>query len=381
MAWPLACCAVSVTTTIAGSGSAGGSDGSALSASMYYPTAVTVAASGLVYWTEQNGCRLRSYDPTSNTVSTLAGVPGSTSCGYANGAAASSQLSAPLGVTIGPNGDIYWADSGSHTIRMLQLNSSMVVVVAGTANTPGWLDSGTATAALINHPIGLVYHATSGALLWTEQGNHVIRMLLNGAVSTIAGTPRGCGTLQLGTALNSVFGCSSPWDLALIGDVLFISDYDHHVVVQLSTIWGGGTTTVMAGTVDVAGGDNGAVPGGKLNHPTGLAVGNADTLYIGDSSNAQLRFITFSSIGASTAGTLATLAGNGVAGYVDGVSIYAEFNIARGMAVSGGSKPGVYVADCSNHLIRFVSLPTAPPMPPSPPPNPPATPASFGEQP
>jgi len=52
------------------------------------------------------------------------------------------------------------------------------------------------------------------------------------------------------------------------------------------------------------------------------------------------------------AGTVSTLAGNGVAGSTDGVGTAAKFNYPRGVSLDGAG--GLYVADSSNHVIRRV---------------------------
>lgn len=83
-----------------------------------------------------------------------------------------------------------------------------------------------------------------------------------------------------------------------------------------------------------------------FHDPAGLAQDAAGNLYVADSGNHAVRKV-------DTAGNVATIAGNGLLGKLDGSGGKATFNTPRDVAVA---KDGtVYVADTMNHLIRRIS--------------------------
>jgi hypothetical protein len=83
----------------------------------------------------------------------------------------------------------------------------------------------------------------------------------------------------------------------------------------------------------------------RFDHPEGVAVDDAGSVYIGDYWNNTIRKIT-------PAGLTTTLAGlAGVFGASDGAGSAARFNYPNGVAVD--SHGVVYVADEDNHVIRM----------------------------
>src|ERR1700744_4191050 len=117
-----------------------------------------------------------------------------------------------------------------------------------------------------------------------------------------------------------------------------------------------GTTTTIAGT-GAAGysGDNGTALNATFYGPRGLAVDNQGNIFVADFGNNVIRQI-------SPSGIVTTLAGNGVAGYVNGTDGHligkantdtVEFNSPAGVAVD--NKGNVFVADYNNNSIRKIT--------------------------
>jgi len=78
----------------------------------------------------------------------------------------------------------------------------------------------------------------------------------------------------------------------------------------------------------------------------GLAVDNANNIYVADNGSSTIRKIT-------PAGLVSTLAGSGVAGSVNGVGAAASFTNPSGLVVDAAGN--VYVADSGNQLIRKIT--------------------------
>lgn len=99
----------------------------------------------------------------------------------------------------------------------------------------------------------------------------------------------------------------------------------------------------------LAGGDAGFADGfgnaARFSTLSGLALDAHGTLYVADTGNNRIRRVTRD-------GQVATLAGDGVAGYRDGAASQARFNGPIGVAVDAGGR--VIVADTYNDRIRAI---------------------------
>ena len=107
------------------------------------------------------------------------------------------------------------------------------------------------------------------------------------------------------------------------------------------------TTVAGKGAGDFRG-DGGPATEAEINRPAGIAVGADGIVYIADTGNQRVRKV-------DRAGTIATIAGNGRAGFSGdgGPAIKASLNEPYGVAV--GRDGTVYIADSGNQRIRKVS--------------------------
>jgi DNA-binding beta-propeller fold protein YncE len=84
----------------------------------------------------------------------------------------------------------------------------------------------------------------------------------------------------------------------------------------------------------------------KFNTPSGLAIDQQGNVYIADTGNNAIRKIT-------PAGVVTTVAGNGMAGYVDGKAGQAQFNGPIGIAFDKEGR--LIIADTYNDKIRVLT--------------------------
>lgn len=91
---------------------------------------------------------------------------------------------------------------------------------------------------------------------------------------------------------------------------------------------------------------NGAKASARFGSPEGLAIDASGNIYIADKNNNVIRKIT-------SAGTVSTFAGTGVAGFADGAGSTAKFNGPWKVAVDASGN--VYVADRDNFKIRKIT--------------------------
>jgi sugar lactone lactonase YvrE len=214
-------------------------------------------------------------------------------------------------------------------------------------STPGFSDGPPLFAKLL-HAEGVAV-GLDHAVYVSDTGNHSIRKLANSQVTTIAGngTAGNADGAGAGARFKSPFGiATNPVDGALI-----VADAGNNKVRRVTL---DGVVTTIAGT-GASGGANGSGSTATFTHPAGVAVSSNGIIYVSEDQGQRIRRILLSGTNARAASsyTVATLAGAGVAGFVDGAGISAKFNFPRGLAVD--NLGGVFVADFNNNRIRRVS--------------------------
>jgi sugar lactone lactonase YvrE len=213
------------------------------------------------------------------------------------------------------------------------------------------LTDGSFDQAQFHQPQGLALSADGKTLWVADTENHALRAvnLEKKTVMRIAGTgkqsysrnPNGPGRT---TPL------SSPWDLALVGDRLYIATAGMHQIwlYDLKTK----KVVDYAGTGHEAGID-GPRAKAAFAQPSGLAS-DGKRLYVADSEISSVRMIDL----ASKDGAVATLAGSAGLfdfGKQDGPGRQARFQHPLGVALHANT---LFVADTFNHLIRTIDLGT-----------------------
>jgi sugar lactone lactonase YvrE len=170
-------------TALAGSSSAGSQDGQGTQAFFRTPANVAIDKDGNVYVADTSNHRIRKVTPDGN-VTTFAGSPGSdVVSGYNDGPAAEAQFKSPAGIAVDGSGNVYVADTGNHCIRLIA--NGQVTTLAGSP-TPG-KGNGKGKAASFNFPNDVAVDSV-GNVFVADSANHLIRKITpDGAVTTIAG--------------------------------------------------------------------------------------------------------------------------------------------------------------------------------------------------
>ncbi len=292
-------------------------------------------AQGNMYAT--SGSTIRKIDPSGN-VTLFAGNPSVQ--GTADGPASSALFSIPDKIVIDASGNLYIADTGNHTIRMIDTNGN-VSTIAGIADTPGYQD-GLATSGLLSFPVGLA--VDNGALYITEIGNHSIRKLdfTTNNLTTIAGTTTFSGFVD---GAGSVARFNRPYDITQGGSgTLAVSDFSNHSIRsidatdQVSTMAGDGTS----------GSSDGSASAARFFQPGAIIGDGQGNFYVADSFNHTIRKI-------DSNGNVTTLAGMaGMSGNVDGQNDQTRFNLPLALCIDPSGN--LYIADSSNGKIRKLSV-------------------------
>jgi sugar lactone lactonase YvrE len=178
-----------VVTTLAGSGNAGSTDGIGTVATFQTPSGVTVDGSGNIYVAEYNinnpttSNKIRKITPD-GVVSTLAG---SGTAGSTDGIGTAASFNKPFGVAVDASGTVFVAERVNNLIRKISA-SGEVTVFAGNGSA-GSID-GNGSIASFREPSGVVIDGT-GNLFVVEISNHKVRKITSKGYSITPSLPEG----------------------------------------------------------------------------------------------------------------------------------------------------------------------------------------------
>ncbi|HEY5407687.1 MAG TPA: IPT/TIG domain-containing protein [Ginsengibacter sp.] len=155
-----------IVTTVAGTGTAGAGNGTALSASFNTPLSVAIDGSNNLYVTEQKNYDIRKI-ATDGTVTTVAG---SGQAGSADGAGTSAGFNYPVGIVADLSGNLYVTDNGYGTIRIIT-SSGFVATLAGNGNQAS--TDGIGYQASFNNPLGMAMDSGGNLYVMDNSSNKV----------------------------------------------------------------------------------------------------------------------------------------------------------------------------------------------------------------
>ena len=172
-----------VTTLAGAAGIRGTADGVGVAARFNEPLGVAVGPAGDVFVADRNNHTIRRVTQ-SGLVSTVAGEAGA--IGTADGQGSAARFSAPYSVAVDSAGNVYVADYDNHAIRKIS-PAGLVTTFAGVAGQPGHAD-GRGAAARFYRPMYLSIDS-AGNLFVSEREQHLVRRITpDAAVSTLAGS-------------------------------------------------------------------------------------------------------------------------------------------------------------------------------------------------
>jgi sugar lactone lactonase YvrE len=258
-----------ITTTLAGNGTLGYTDGAAADAQFYVPSGIAVDAAGNVFVADMGNNMIRKITPA-GVVSTFAG---NGVAGYTNGTGTLALFNSPAGLAFDAAGNLYVADSGNNLIRMITPAGVVTTVVGSRA--AGYVN-GTGIATALNKPNSIAFDA-AGIMYVTEPSNNVIRKITKDYVVTTFAGGTDTAALVLGT----------PQGISIANDNMYITDAGGRIL----KISKDRVLTILAGKAATTGTTDGDGSTALFNHPQGITTDSNGNIYIADFDNNRIRKI------------------------------------------------------------------------------------------
>ena len=278
---------------------------------------------------------------------TIITVAGNGRDGYAgdNGPASKAVFTAPLGLTVDRESNLYIADFFNNRVRRVSTDG-IITTFAGNGQPTFSGDGHLATKAGIKGPGSLALDTDGNLYIADFFNNRVRKVNPEGIITTVAGGGHPADGLgDGGLATKASFATVAGLAVDSKGN-LYIADYDHSRIRRvnrdgmIATVAGGGTPTDGIG-------DGGLATNARLASPHDMVVDGQDNLIIADSVHNRVRKVDVN-------GIISTIAGAGEPGYSgDGDrATAATLSVPFALALdSGGS---LFIADNRNSCIRKV---------------------------
>jgi GT2 family glycosyltransferase/DNA-binding beta-propeller fold protein YncE len=278
--------------------------------------------------------------------------------GYAGdyGPAIEAWLDTPGGLAVGPNGNIYIADSNNHVIRRVDARGNIEPVAGSHELGAGFSgDNGPAIVARLDTPDGVAI-APDLDLIVADSHNDRIRRVdrQTGVITTIAGSGENGYNGDEWPATEAALNTPSAVAAAPNGDIYIADTLNYRVrVVDGRT---GLIHTVAGNGVPGEGkevGDGGPATSAHLNMPSDVAIDTrTGDLYIADMHHNRVRKVD------ARTHIITTVAGSGVWGNSgnDGPATAARLAGPAGIAVVSepDGKTTIFIADFYNGHVRAV---------------------------
>ena len=330
-----ACTHAGLMQAVAGTGGAGYKDGPAAIAQFHSPSDIVGDGKGNLYVSEMGNPRVRKID-ASGAVTTLAGQ---VSAGYAEGKGEKAKFQALSAIDYDGVGFLYVVDGVNQRVRKVDLEGNVVTALG--SGVIGSKD-GDALAASLNFPVG-VAAGPGGVVYVSDAGNHVLRLLEGGKVTTIAGVVGQCAGVDGPLGSNRL---CSPAGLDLAADGrLWIADSGSFSIRRLDTK--GALTTVSGdpGYPMRADFDGVGPRASGFYQPTDIVALADGTALVTSQAGATVRRVwpferVETPVGKIDA-PLAALPGLGPTARLRGHS-----------GVGGDGVGGIWLADRNNHMVR-----------------------------
>lgn len=165
--------ATGVVTTLAGTGKPGPTpDGAPLAGTPFdNPRSLDVDRDGNLWLATREGNQVFKLDLRAGVIRHIAGTGVSGFTGH-GGPAKEATLSGPKGIALDAEGNVWLADTESHSVRMIDRQTGRIELIAGTG-TKGDGPDGEARACALNRPHGIFVDTDGAVYIGDSEANRV----------------------------------------------------------------------------------------------------------------------------------------------------------------------------------------------------------------
>ncbi len=233
------------------------------------------------------------------------------------------------------------ADSGHNRVLVGELDETGIRVKVTRAvggKAPGYRDG---DAPRFNNPQGVGF--ADSTLYIADAGSHSIRALSldTGTVRTIAGTGRQAHTME-DLAAGAL---SSPWDLALSDEKLFVAMAGVHQIFSVDLVAGRTSAFSGSGAEELHDGTHAEA---ALAQPMGICVAG-DVLCLTDSESSAVR-----TVAVNPRGRVRTIVGTDLFDFGDADGTGDDVRLQHPQAVAMASDGRLLVADSYNGALKWI---------------------------
>lgn len=315
------------------------------------PYGMTIGPDGMLYWCDLGNQRVRRMDLATKRVTDVAG---NGQRGYAGdgGPATQASLSAPHELVFDAKGDLYFAERDNNVVRKVDMKTGVISTVAGTGVAGFGGDGGPGNKAQLRQPHCVILDR-DGNLLICDLMNHRIRRLRldTGIIETYGGTGEGKPTPDGAPLAGAPLNGPRTMALTLAGD-LYLALREGNAILRLdgkAKTWHRVAGAGESGYTGDGGPALDAKFGGsmaRLAGPKGMTLGPNNTLIVADTESQAIRQIDLK------AGTIRTILGTGVMGDCSGTDpLQCKLNRPHSVLFANGV---LYVGDSEAHRILLL---------------------------
>lgn len=244
--------------------------------------------------------------------------------GSDDGTGADARLNSPWAVTVDNAGRIIVADYLNCTIRVAS-PAGELTTLAGSPGVCASIDGVGPTAAFA-YPNGVAVDSENNIYVSDSEGYSVRKVTPEGVVTTFAGS----GASGSADGVGEAASFNRPYGIAVDdADHVYVADQYNCTIRRISPA---AEVTTFAGSPGVCGATDGTGPDASFSGPIGLAFDTAGNLYVADQQNNAVRKV-------SPAAEVTTFVGS-------------EFGLELPVGVTVDNFDNVYVSDAANQVIR-----------------------------